>query len=199
MGLALSFFTRAALAARPPNERFGERGQLAIDQSFSMMASYDSSKSPGLEGLTRSNLRLAPTVSWFVLPQFAVLLGATVTASRSSSDEISDLGGHAALGGRTGLGYAVPLAEHFSFWPHASAGLTNYWFDSGDQPSAGPDSMLDLGVGVAAPVLWHPAPHFFLGLGPAAFAHYSGPRLGSLKHGFTALGVTSAVGGYFSL
>lgn len=197
IGVALCFATRATLA-KPADERFGARGQLAIDQSFSMMASYDSNEIAGLEGLSQSNLRLAPTVSWFVLPQFAVLLGVTVAAGRSSSDVVSDLGGYAALGGRTGVGYALPLSEHFSWWPHASVSLTNYWFDSGDQPQAATDNALDLGIGATAPVLWHPAPHFFIGLGPAAMAYYSGPELGSLKHGFTALGVTSTVGGYFS-
>lgn len=197
MGVALCFFTREVLA-KPGDERFGARGQLAIDQSFAMMATRNSSDDALGGGRSNTNVGLAPTVSWFVLPQVSVNLGVSLGAGWSTSDASSDLGSYTSLGGRTGLGYALPLTDHFSLWPSAGASLTRYWFDSGDQPGGATGDMFYGSVGASVPVLWHPAPHFFVGLGPAAFAVDSGGELGSLTHNYTTLGLTSTVGGYFS-
>jgi hypothetical protein len=197
MGMALSFVTRAA-TAKPDNERFGAAGQLAVDQSFSMMATRSSYSDPALEGLSYASLHLAPQVSWFFLPQVSLRLGVSIDRGSSTADAAMDLGGYTALGGTTGFGYALPLGDHFSLWPSAGGDMTHSWTDAGDLSFAD-TRLFKLSFGASVPVLWHPAPHFFVGLGPGAVAVYSGRELGSLRHLFTGLRLTSTIGGYLSL
>jgi hypothetical protein len=56
------------------------------------------------------------------------------------------------------IGYNVPLGDRWSFWPDVYATYQGDW--SGGMYSSG------LAGGAYAPVLYHPAAHLFLGLGP---------------------------------
>jgi hypothetical protein len=83
----------------------------------------------------------------------------------------------------------VHLGEHFTLWPRVSGGFYHVW--------GGGQSTTSVSVGAFAPLLWHPFDHFFLGLGPAAYWSFDGPRLGDLQQSQRQLNVRSVFGGYF--
>jgi hypothetical protein len=55
----------------------------------------------------------------------------------------------------------------------------------------------DVGLLATAPVLWHPVPHFFVGVGPAFNYNFFGDSSHSLRPWYSSLGLTSLIGGYF--
>jgi hypothetical protein len=88
------------------------------------------------------------------------------------------------------VGYDFPLGELFSFWPKAGLGLATH--SQSDGPTAN-----RLFVHAFAPFLVHPAPHFFLGLGPRAERDLSSKWDGRDANRGTDIGITSVVGGWF--
>jgi hypothetical protein len=102
----------------------------------------------------------------------------------------------------TGLrvGYSLAMGPSFSFWPKVNVDYRHTSLIATDL------SMLQQGVfaneysfdsmviGVFAPVLFHPVPHFFLGLGP----NFQAAVLSSAGTD-TSYGLMFTLGGWFSL
>jgi len=188
-------FTMVARQAAGAPERFGEPGQLVIDQSFTLAASSMSFDTEGLAEYRGNQVTLAPVVSWFAARRVALRLGARFVHSWASAAQGS-LGHATNIGASPGIGYALPLGQHLSLWPRVSADLGKTWYDAGDFGAA---TSVGLSFGALAPVLWHPADHFFIGLGPGISWQLDGERLAELKHSSKAFLLMSTVGGYFSL
>ena len=80
------------------------------------------------------------------------------------------------------VGYNIRLSPDLSVWPSAFGALGTSWFTNGSSSA--------LRVGGSVPVLFHPVPHFFVGLGP----HLETDLTGSSKSTTYGLGLT--VGGW---
>jgi hypothetical protein len=83
------------------------------------------------------------------------------------------------------LGVAIPLADRLALFPRVGIDFAWVW------PAVGA-SANSITLVTVAPVLFFPAPHFFLGFGPdfRVDLHSTGARQ-------TLLGLSSEIGGYF--
>jgi hypothetical protein len=189
---AITMLSRQAAAAP---ERFGEAGQLVIDQSFLLAASSMSFDSEGLAEYRGNQVTVAPVVSWFAARRVSLRLGARVMHYWASAEQ-GNLGHATNLGVSPGVGYALPLGQHLSVWPRLNVDVGKTWYDAGDFT---PSTSVGMSLGALAPVLWHPADHFFIGLGPGISWQLDGERLATLEHSSTTFLLMSTLGGYFSL
>ncbi len=181
-----------ATAAAP--ERFGEPGQLVIDQSFMLAASSASYDVEGMAEYRSNQVTLAPVASWFAVRGLSLRLGLNFSHSWASTEQGS-LGHVTILGVSPGIGYALPLGQHFSLWPRLSTSVSKSWYEATD---IGPVNAVGMSFGALAPVLWHPADHFFLGLGPGISWQFQGDRVATLEYSSDTFMLISTLGGYFS-
>jgi hypothetical protein len=121
-------------------------------------ATYSGGLAPTPGGTTW--VQIEPSVDYFVLRGLSV--GASVYYQHYAE---SGMASSDAIGVGPRVGFNVPIVDHVSFWPTASL-VYGDTFQSGDQTSA-------LAIRLYAPVLVHPAPHLFAGLGPFVFSDVS--------------------------
>jgi len=184
----------AAASQSPPNE-FGRQGQIAIDGLFSFSVVHHTSAPPEGESTTSNGLSLAPGLAYFVTDGLS-LHGAVSYAHASASSGGTDVTIN-GYGLQVGVGYAISVNYAASFWPHLLLGLAFTDIDLGGTTGTGKLTI----VQAFAPLLFHPATHFFIGGGPA-FRHdltssvsVSGMSMDTSKT--TDIGVQSVIGGWF--
>jgi hypothetical protein len=140
-----------APAAASPVERFGRPGQLILTQRFGFVSSAGNT----------TTIRLTPAFDWFVTNVltlgFEVAYGGDLTSSTSGSGENRTTTTHlrSALGVGGHIGLNVAFSDSVSLWTVLIGGTTY-------QESAPNTASSSL----AFSLLLHPAPHFFVGLGP---------------------------------
>jgi hypothetical protein len=180
--LTLSFcaFTaaspRAALAdddpipsAATPPASFGARGVLAIGSDASGTAYEELST-----GTHSTSVNLQPAVDYFVANHLS--LGASLWFAYSSQEEPSARDHEFVYGIGPRVGYDLPLSEHFSLWPKLSGFVSHSsdTFENTAPASRTTDSGSNVEVELFVPVMFHPVPHFFVGIGPFAEAVLTG-------------------------
>jgi hypothetical protein len=149
---------------------FGAEGQLALSMGATADQPFFFHKTSG----GGWQLHVEPAADYFIVPHVSV--GGRVVYDHDSG------GGSNAVGLAARAGYDLAIDDRFSFWPLGGLAVT---YASGNHTSH-----TDTWVTAFAPVLFHPAPHFFVGLGPSVNIHLSGP-------GGTEYGVDSIIGGWF--
>jgi hypothetical protein len=168
-----------SLGDAPAGTVFGGAGQVAVSTDFSLAFVHENET---------STLLLAPAVDYFFLPQLS--LGGQVLFSYSSSGDVS----RTMVGIGPRVGYNIPLTPMFSLYPRAGFAFTHVT----DSAQAGPvdvsRSANYLGLFLYAPFLFHPVPHFFIGLGPSLSGNVAGGD-SSARH--LRFAIESTVGGYF--
>jgi hypothetical protein len=156
---------------------FGAVGQLALSLGATADEHFFFHKGGGTW-----QLQLAPAADYFLAPHLSV--GGAVSYYHASGGP--GTGVNAAGADKLGLaaraGYALGINERFSFWP--LAGLA---FDHG---SFNHNSSTNTWFTLYAPFLFHPAAHFFAGVGPSFRFNLSGS-------GATEYGLDSMLGGWF--
>jgi hypothetical protein len=160
-GLARAQEAPAPSPASVAPPRFGESGQFVISAGSTFNvghATYSGGPTPTPGATTW--FQIEPSVDYFVLRGLSV--GASVFYQHSAE---SGMPSSDAIDVGPRVGFNVPLGDHVSFWPTASL-FYGDTFESGDQTSA-------LAVRLYAPLLVHPAPHLFAGLGPYVFSDLS--------------------------
>jgi hypothetical protein len=160
----------------PP--RFGTQGQIAIAADMFLSATRDESQE-----LTR--ISIIPTADYFVLSQLSV--GGTLSFDYGHYPTSNYFG--LGLGPR--VGYNIELSDAFSLWPRAGIAWTHAVVSgtSADNVSVSIRREV-ITVSLFAPLLFHPAPHFFVGFGPFVNAQLNqGP-------GITSYGIRFSVGGW---
>jgi hypothetical protein len=160
-----------------PGGGFGGVGQLALSLGATADEHFFFHKSGGAW-----QLQIAPAADYFVIPNLSV--GGVVAYQHASSGGGP---GTSGLGSDTfelaaRVGYAIAINDRFGFWPLGGFALTYV--------SADHASQTDTWFTIFAPVLFHPAPHFFVGLGPNVRVHLSGSDN-------TEYGIDSMLGGWF--
>jgi hypothetical protein len=146
--------------ANSPSGRFGQDGQIAVSSDAGLSISNTSVS--GVDGSTTS-VTLRPSVDWFVVD--AISLGGFVGVQYDSAD-----GGSTAIisvGPR--VGYNLPISARTSVWPKVGISFANTRVTSDDDDGVEDEEASNTAaqLNLFVPVMFHPVPHFFLGLGPA--------------------------------
>jgi len=148
--LPVMLVTMVAMAARADDaNRFGDAGVLVPSGSISFSRQQ-------VQTLHSTDLIVQPNVQYFVIPHLALGLGVTYGRSWFSP------GAASVYGLQPSVGYDVPLLDGVSLFPRAFFSFTHL-------TGSGPDANI-VTSGIFAPVLFHAARHFFLGIGPSATA-----------------------------
>jgi hypothetical protein len=152
----------------PPAHRFGEAGQWVLDASLDASGSgwWDTA------GSSSSSVSVLPGFDYFVADY--VSLGANVFFDASQYSNQQQDAVYSTKGSSTGFGLAghlgvnLPMGRWFSFYPRAYVGFGSY--SSSETTAAGIAENASTGevwVALQAPLLVHPASHFFVGFGPS--------------------------------
>jgi hypothetical protein len=158
---------------------FGGTGQVSIAGDFAIDFEHASGNSV---------LKLAPAVDYFIAPQLS--LGAQIAFAYTGNDAVSNT----AIGFGPRVGYNVPQAPMFSLFPRAGFAFTHVSFTQKSPSGDLTASANLLSIFLFAPFLFHPVPHFYLGIGPSLDADIAG---GNSAQREVTIGLHSTVGGYF--
>ncbi|MCK6536670.1 MAG: hypothetical protein L6Q84_27170 [Polyangiaceae bacterium] len=176
---------------------FGKSGQIAISSDFALGFQSISSKPKDGDAVKATRIEFGPALDYFVID--GVSVGGQIEYSSLSVKDgptTSNIG----IGPR--VGYNLGLTDNISIWP--KLGLS-YNMGKTEQDVAGTTVKTDttkMTVGVMVPVLFHPAEHFFIGLGPVFSMDMTSkvkPDGGDEADGNkdTVIGLDSVVGGWF--
>jgi hypothetical protein len=152
-------------AEPPPPHRFGLAHQIVI--SGEIGAGHYTTYGAG----HASTVTLGPAIDYFVVDHVSLGFGFSVSISDSQgNDPLTGLGVNASnSGGGVALraGADLPLGPWLSFYPRAAVSAGALSTDDRSNQSENQYTEAILSVGVYAPLLVHPASHFFLGFGPS--------------------------------
>ncbi|NPC84798.1 hypothetical protein HPC49_42100 [Pyxidicoccus fallax] len=153
---------------------FGETGQLVISQELQFNLTYNTA------GTDNFTIVLAPGADYFLRENLSVGAGVSFGQIFQEGEDATSVGLNVRLG------YNLPYDKNLSLWPKLTVGFlynkeTTFLF--------GPDGTF-FQLGAFAPIVLHPASHFFVGLGPNLDI-----LLGDSEG--LSFGVRSVVGGYF--
>jgi hypothetical protein len=156
---------------------FGAAGQLALSLGATADEHFFFHKNGGAW-----QLQLAPAADYFLLAHISV--GGVVAYEHDSGGGGTGTNGLGRDTFRIGAraGYSVALNDRFSVWPLVGLRL--------DYVSANHASQTDTYLPIYVAALFHPAAHFFAGVGPDVTVHLSG----GLSGGW---GIDSVLGGWF--
>jgi hypothetical protein len=184
-----------AARAQEPVERFGDPGQLVLSARTQVLLgtlatgrhamAQDPSLSAGRTSETggSSVLGLSIGADYFLLDGFS--LGGSLAYGHEK-----DLDG---VSGSARAGYDFPLGGCFSLWTRAELSYAHWARDAG--------ALNKVDVGASASLLYHPATHFFVGLGPmivqGIYAQSSDAAATRADEIVTVVGAQSVIGGWF--
>lgn len=170
-----------------PVDQFGGKGQIAISSDAAL--SIQSSSTGGVDGST-TTIMLAPALDYFVIQNLSIggsLLFAYVSPPGDGSETRFGVGPR--------VGYNIPISDLVSIWPKAGLSIQHTSTSSGavalpgGGTTAGADvSNTAVGLNLFAPVMFHPAPHFFAGFGPFLDTDLSGDNKNTTFGGKLTLG-----------
>jgi hypothetical protein len=151
-----------------PLRRFGSARDLVITNAFVLQGFWTSYAG---SGSTATSVTLTPGLDYFVADH--VSLGISLGGSYNGSSGIDATTGnsvtfsHHSFSVAPRFGVDIPMGAYVSFWPVASLGIGggSYAESEGTKSDDYSDSFIS--VSLYAPLLVHPASHFFVGLGPS--------------------------------
>lgn len=198
--LAVTFATAGAFAQEPPPPPppvggslgyFGERGQFVVSSDLDFTLQHSSYSMNAGSNVVFS---VTPSLDYFVSSNFSV--GGRLTLGYTSDVAFSN-GATAdqtvfGLGARAG--YNIVLTNVVTLW--INGGLL-YFHDSYDVGMGDDVSGNRFQLQIFAPVLWHPAPHFFIGAGPAFATDLLNTFDSADQPKQTSFGLLSTIGGYW--
>jgi opacity protein-like surface antigen len=184
----------APAAAAP---EFGAPGQIAISVDLPMVneapqfSVLHSSTSMG--GDSSTTVGVQPSLDYFIAPDVSV--GGEVGIQYSTT---SPAGGGASFSTTTidveaRVGYNIPLGDMASLWPRIGLAYAHVSSSSNGMSATG----YTVPLVVFAPLLWHPAHHFFLGAGPVLTTELVDKVEGVSQGKTTSYGIQALLGGYF--
>jgi hypothetical protein len=155
--------------------RFGGPRQLVIGADF--VLSFSSVRQLSL-------INIQPALDYFVARNLSV--GGVVSYASI------ELGGArmTQIGAMPRIGYAAALGPSVSLWPRLGIGVRRMGAAGSE------DSRWSLPINIFAPLLWHPAPHFFVGGGPVFETELVSRADGESADKLTQFGFLTLVGGY---
>ena len=209
--------------ARAAGPAFGGAGQLAIsdDQPLGGISGAAGAIVPNAPGSTSpasfqfatvsnnggsgTQFSVAPAADYFVIQSLSVggniLFGVFNPAQSGSGPSTTAT----VFGIAPRVGYNIPLTDMISFWPKVYFAYTTVNASSG----GGSSGVNATAIGIFAPIMFVPAPHFFLGIGPdfstqlSSNTTFSGSAGGVSASGSTSnskitqVGIQATIGGWF--
>jgi hypothetical protein len=146
-----------------PPTLFGNRGQFLLDAGSLASLALSTLKVPGRK-LSRTDLSIHPSLGYFVIDR--LLLKLEFNYARTSQDQGLGDTTDWSTGGGAGAGFDLQLGAQTSLLPAITARYRHHLL--GARPGVIDEVTQDeVLVVLAAHFLFHPAPHFFLGLGPS--------------------------------
>jgi len=189
-GLAVASLFVAA-SAMADGDSLGAQGQIAISSDLQLSFTSSKDKPPqGDAGDATTTIVVQPALDYFVMDNLSI--GGWVGYASSSQGDAKN----SAFGLGPRVGYSIPITETIAFWPKLGVGYYSVSMDSG-QPDSSSVSGNKMTLEVFAPVAISPAPHFFIGIGPAFQTDLSSKVEGNDANKNTTFGVVTRVGGYF--
>jgi hypothetical protein len=168
-------FAPAPASATDAAGSFGAVGQLVLSLGATADEPFFFHKSGGAW-----QLQLAPAADYFLAPRLSV--GGVLTYGHASGGAGTNSLGSDTFRLAARAGYVFAFNDRFGVWPLGGLAV--------GYASANHASDTNTWLTIYVPALFHPAPHFFVGLGPSAQVHLSG-------HAGTAWGIDSMLGGWF--
>jgi hypothetical protein len=135
---------------------------------------------------------LVPSADYFVAPNISV--GGQVGYVSGSSSFMGQSADAWAFAIIPRVGLSMMLTDVISFWARLGIG---YAYTSSSSSAGADSSGYIIPLIIEAPVLWHPAPHFFLGAGPMFTTELVNKQEDVDQSKETNFGVTTMIGGYF--
>lgn len=185
----------AAAQWPPPSEReperFGDQGQVAIVQGTTLAVSYVSerySDAQDPEPFFGFGLQLA--ADYVLAPRLTV--GGTFVYSYEHQEPFTLTS--ISLSAR--VGYIIRASRRVSLWPQLAFGIVENEFTNADDDFENFGQTRFFGA-VFAPILFHPADHFFVGAGPVASTDFSNDYDDAAGPLATRLGISTLLGGWF--
>jgi hypothetical protein len=187
-----------AARGQEPAERFGDQGQLVLAARTQVLlgtlatSRHAMAHDPGVSVGRTSETGSSSILSLSVGADYFLLDGFSLGGSLAYGHE-TDLDG---IGGSVRAGYDFPLGGCCSIWGRGELSYAR-WERGNDAPGA----LHKVDVGASALVLFHPATHFFLGLGPmlvqGIYSHSSDAAATRADELVTVVGAQSVIGGWF--
>lgn len=166
-----------------PARNFGGKGQLAFLSDNTLDIRHTSDKV--------TTITFEPAADYFVIDNLSV--GGFIGINYAKAGNAD--GTRFSIGPR--VGYNLSFTNMMSVWPkiglsyaHSSAGYTT---SQGNVDVSTSKSNNSIALNLFVPVMFHPATHFFLGLGPFLDTDLSGDNR------VTAYGIKLTVGGWLSM
>jgi hypothetical protein len=184
-------------SAPPPPSAIGlgAVGQIAISDDLSVMA-WSASQSFMGQSTKSTKILVQPAIDVFLAPNLSI--GGQLQLGRNSSNANGDTSS-TTIGLLPRIGYNFPIGPTASLWPRASLAYLHYSYDS--TGGAYSNSNYTISFTVSVPVLFQPAPHFFIGGGPFLWtdlvSKYDSGGVSGDTFKTTKFGLQSMVGGYF--
>jgi hypothetical protein len=144
-----------APAASADAPTFGSRGVVAIGSDANLLIQNQSSSGAGDVFI----LQVHPAVDYFVADHLSLGLEGTFDYTHQGGSPTlhsTEIG----LGPR--VGYDIPLSDQVSIWPRVGVTIADLSVSGGGSTS----SSTPIWIEAYVPILWRPAPHFFVGFGP---------------------------------
>lgn len=164
---------------------FGQEGQIAFDANLRGSFGHQISSFMGQsEGTTSFSLN--PSLLYFVAPNIAV--GGAVGFAWISDDD----GSLTSFAIGPAAAYHVALTDKISLLPGLFLAYVNVSAKAGGQSASG----YQIPLGVNVPLLFHLAPHLFLGAGPGFSYTLVSKVEGNSAPKQTNIGLVALIGGY---
>jgi hypothetical protein len=186
----------AESAPPPAATGLGAVGQIAISDDLHVTAARASQSFMG-QSYKSTTLLLQPAIDIFLAPNLSI--GGQLQLGRSSNNANGDTT-TTTIGLLPHIGYNIPIGPTASIWPRASLAYLHYSYST---PGASyENSNYTVSFIAFVPVLFQPAPHFFIGGGPYLSTdliskYDSGGGASGDTFKTTTFGLLSTVGGYF--
>ncbi len=185
----------APLPVAPAATGLGVVGQIVISDDLLLSATRSSQSFMG-QSASSTNLLLQPALDIFLAPNLSI--GGQLRLGVSSSNNNGDAS-TTTIGLLPRIGYNIPIGPTASIWPRASLAYVHYSYDT--TGGAYSTSSYTASFILFVPVLFQPAPHFFIGGGPYLstdlISKYESGGVSMDTAKTTSFGLLSTVGGYF--
>ncbi|MGD0525842.1 MAG: hypothetical protein ABSE49_11895 [Polyangiaceae bacterium] len=220
-GFGVSAVLLAAGTAQAADEpHFGAAGELSLGSDLNLVATGSlltlaSSGGAGgiltpatmldIGGATYSNnggsqvgISLAPAADYFVIDNLSLglelLFGYGSYSPPSTPGVTTKSTNVTEYGIAPRVGYNIPIGDTLSLWPKVFFEHAGFSLGGG---GAGYGNIQLLGAYV--PILYHPVPHFYVGLGPNILTELGASPSASAASKLTTYGIFASVGGWFKL
>jgi hypothetical protein len=179
--------------------QFGRQGQMvfAIDLPLANTGPQFGiiHQTQSMGGPSTTLYRIAPSADFFVIPNLS--LGALLDFERQSQDVAGMNVSVTIFGIAARLGYDIPISDLVSLWPRVEIGYSH-----GSTDILGNSATLtSIPFVLDIPLLFHPAPHFFIGPGfvfaTQLTSSASSGGVSADQPKLTQIGVDLTIGGYF--